>query len=79
MEEALPLQPEGWMILTRRLTAFFFALALANEVIWRMFTTDTWVTFKTFGLTAALFLFFISQSGVLSRYAVEPDAPTDNS
>jgi intracellular septation protein len=78
MEEALPLQPEGWMILTRRLTAFFFALAIANEAIWRMFSTDTWVTFKTFGLTAALFLFFISQSGVLSRYALEPDAPTDN-
>lgn len=35
MEEALPLQAEGWMILTRRLTAFFFALAVANEVIWR--------------------------------------------
>ncbi|MDO8982983.1 inner membrane-spanning protein YciB [Cypionkella sp.] len=79
MEEALPLQPEGWMILTRRLTAFFFALAIANEAIWRMFSTDTWVTFKTFGLTAALFLFFISQSGVLSRFALEPDAPTDNS
>lgn len=78
MEEALPLQPEGWMILTRRLTAFFFALAIANEAIWRMFSTDTWVTFKTFGLTAALFLFFISQSGVLSRFALEPDAPTDN-
>ena len=78
MEETLPLQPEGWMVLTRRLTAFFFALAIANEVIWRMFTTETWVTFKTFGLTAALFLFFISQSGVLTRYALQPDAPTDN-
>ena len=26
MEEALPLQPEGWMILTRRLCAFFLSL-----------------------------------------------------
>ena len=26
MEEALPMQAEGWMILTRRLCAFFFAL-----------------------------------------------------
>lgn len=75
MEEALPLQPEGWMILTRRLCAFFFALAIANEAIWRMFTTETWVTFKTFGLTAALFVFFISQSGVLNRYAI----PEENS
>ncbi|MES2436160.1 MAG: inner membrane-spanning protein YciB [Pseudomonadota bacterium] len=78
MEEALPLHPEGWMILTRRMCAFFFGLALANEVVWRTLSTDAWVNFKTFGLTAALFLFFISQSGVLSRYAIEPDAPTDN-
>ena len=78
MEEALPLRAEGWMILTRRLCAFFFALAIANELIWRMFSTETWVTFKTFGLTAALFLFFISQSGVLNRYAVDADAPSDN-
>lgn len=81
MEEALPLQPEGWMILTRRLCAFFFALALANEAIWRLFSTETWVTFKTFGLTAAMFLFFISQSGVLSSYALPEEGaiPKDKS
>ncbi len=78
MEEALPLQPQGWMILTRRLCAFFFALAIANEVVWRMLSTEAWVNFKTFGLTAALFLFFISQSSLLSRYAVEPETPRDN-
>lgn len=79
MEEALPLQSEGWMILTRRLTAFFFALAVANEAVWRTLSTEAWVNFKTFGLTAALFLFFISQSGLLSRYAVEQETPPDNS
>ncbi len=73
MEEALPLQPEGWMILTRRLCAFFFALAIANEAIWRNFSTEVWVEFKTFGLTAALFLFFLSQGGVLNRYGIEDD------
>ena len=35
MEEVMPLQEEGWMKLTRRLTAFFLALAVANEFIWR--------------------------------------------
>lgn len=81
MEEALPLQPEGWMILTRRITGFFFALAITNEIIWRSMSTDAWVTFKTFGLTAAVFLFFMTQGGVLSKYAVEksdlekPDDP----
>jgi intracellular septation protein len=73
MEEALPLQAEGWMILTRRLCAFFFGLAVANEVVWRLMSTEAWVNFKTFGLTAALFLFFMTQGGVLSRYGVEED------
>ncbi|ESW61197.1 MAG: intracellular septation protein [Rhodobacter sp. CACIA14H1] len=73
MEEALPLQPEGWMILTRRLCAFFFGLAVANEAVWRLMSTEAWVNFKTFGLTAALFLFFMTQGGVLSRYGVEEE------
>lgn len=73
MEEALPLQQTGWMILTRRLCAFFFGLAVANEAVWRSFSTETWVNFKTFGLTAALFAFFMTQAGVLQRYAVEED------
>lgn len=71
MGDVLPLQPEGWMILTRRMTAFFLVLALLNEVIWRGFSEQTWVYFKTFGLTAAIFVFFMSQGGVFSKYAVE--------
>ena len=70
MEEALPLQPAGWMILTQRFCGFFAALAVANEVIWRNFSTETWVTFKTFGLTAALFLFFIMQAKLIERYGI---------
>jgi len=72
MEEALPMAPEGWMILTRRLCAFFFGLAVANEVIWRSFSTDTWVSFKTFGLTAALFAFFMAQGKLMAKYGEEP-------
>lgn len=71
MDEVLPMRPEGWMILTRRLCAFFFGLAVANEVIWRSFSTDTWVTFKTFGLPAALFLFFMAQGKLIESYGTE--------
>jgi intracellular septation protein len=71
MEGLVPLQQEGWMILTRRVTALFFGLALLNEVIWRTMSTETWVYFKTFGLTAAIFLFFIFQSGLFKKYGLE--------
>ena len=73
MSEVVPLREEGWMILTRRLCAFFFALALANELVWRMMSTDAWVNFKTFGLTAAVFLFFITQGKLFQDYAEEED------
>ena len=73
MQEALPMQDAGWMILTRRATGFFFSLAVLNEVIWRSFSTDIWVYFKTFGLTVALFAFFMMQGTLLAKYAVHKD------
>lgn len=73
MEEMMPLQEAGWMILTKRLMLCFFGLALANEVIWRFASTETWVYFKTFGLTAAVFIFFMAQSRVFQTYALEKD------
>lgn len=71
MQEALPMQDVGWMILTRRVTAFFFGLAVLNEVIWRGFSTEIWVYFKTFGLTAALFAFFMMQGRLFTKYALQ--------
>ncbi len=76
MDEALPLPHEGWIILTRRLTAFFFALAIANEAVWRLMSTQAWVNFKTFGLTAAIFGFFMFQSRLIERYGIK-DTPPD--
>ena len=70
MSEALPLQPEGWMILTKRLALFFAGLALANEIVWRTMSTDAWVNFKTFGLTAAVFLFFMTQGKIFQTYGI---------
>lgn len=73
MEEMMPLAEEGWMILTRRLALFFFGLAVLNEVVWRLMSTEVWVYFKTFGLTAAIFVFFIAQSALFREYG-EGDA-----
>ncbi|MFW2542165.1 inner membrane-spanning protein YciB [Primorskyibacter sp. 2E107] len=73
MEGVMPLQDEGWMILTRRVMMLFFGLALLNEIIWRTMSTETWVYFKTFGLTAAIVLFFITQGGLFKTYGIEED------
>ena len=71
MDAALPLQPQGWMILTRRLALFFISLAVANELIWRFGSTEAWVFFKTFGDTLALLAFFASQYPLLVKYSTE--------
>lgn len=74
MEEVLPMEREGWMILTRRVTAFFIGLAIANELVRRTMSMDAWVNFKTFGLTIGVFAFFMAQSRLFSKYGIEKDA-----
>jgi intracellular septation protein len=71
MAEALPMKPEGWMILTRRLALMFAALAVANEVIWRTQTTELWVVLETFAMPAALFLFLMGNFMALQKYMIE--------
>ena len=73
MDGALPMSRDGWMILTKRFMYFFFGLALVNEIIWRSLSTDIWVNFKTFGLPLAMFVFFITQAKVISKYSTEND------
>jgi intracellular septation protein len=75
MGDLLPMEREGWMILTRRLTAMFAALAIANEVIWRTQSTDLWVKLETFAFPAVLFVFLWLQIVSLQRYLIEQDAP----
>ena len=68
MGTMLPMEDKGWMIISRRITGFFFFLALLNEFVWRTFSTEIWVYFKTFGLSVALLVFLASQYPVLSKY-----------
>lgn len=79
LEEVMPLEHEGWMMLTRRFTVFFFGLAIANEVIWRNFSDEVWVSFKTFGLPVAMFAFFMFQSGLMRRYGIDGEDEGDQS
>jgi intracellular septation protein len=73
MSEFLPMRDEGWMILTRRLTACFAGLAVANEVVWRTMSTDAWVKIETFGFPLVLFLFLWAQIYALQKYVIETE------
>lgn len=73
LDSTIALTDQGWMILTRRMMWFFVALAITNELVWRLMSTDAWVNFKTFGLTAAVFLFFMTQGKVLEEHGLEDE------
>ena len=74
--EAFQLTETGWRILTIRWAGFFLFLAVLNEVIWRNFSTDFWVSFKVFGLMPLTIAFAIAQVGLLKRHELqEPSDP----
>jgi intracellular septation protein len=60
---------EGWRKLTLRWAVFFLFLAVLNEIVWRNFSTDAWVSFKVFGFLPLTFIFAAAQYPLLQRYA----------
>jgi intracellular septation protein len=66
--EVFRLTDEGWRKLTLRWAFFFIFLAVLNEVVWRSFSTDTWVSFKVFGVMPLTMAFAVAQVGLLRQY-----------
>jgi intracellular septation protein len=75
MGDMIPMEQDGWMILTKRLAFGFAVLAMANEIVWRTMSTDAWVKIETFAFPVALFLFLWAQIVMLQKYVIEPDDP----
>jgi intracellular septation protein len=68
--DVMHLSEQGWRILTLRWALFFVFLAFLNEVMWRGFSTDTWVAFKVFGIMPITFVFALAQIGLLKKYEI---------
>jgi intracellular septation protein len=66
--EVFRLTEEGWRKLTFRWACFFVFLAVLNEIVWRSVSTDTWVSFKVFGIMPLTMAFAVAQVGLLRRY-----------
>ena len=61
----------GWDILTKRWSLFFLAMAVLNEIIWRNFSTDFWVSFKVFGFLPLTIIFMMLQNGLMKKYSIK--------
>jgi intracellular septation protein len=73
-DSVFKLDDEGWRKLTQRWAVFFFAMAVLNEIVWRNFSTDVWVTFKAFGLIGLTVAFTVAQMPLIQRHALpEPE------
>jgi intracellular septation protein len=75
MGHAMELPDAIWKSLTVRWGFFFLAMAGLNEIIWRNYSTDTWVTFKVFGLMGLTFVFAIANAPFMAKHMkdVEPE------
>lgn len=67
--EVFEITDEGWRVLTIRWACFFLFLAVLNEIVWRSFSTDFWVSFKVFGIFPLTLAFGMFQFGILKKYA----------
>jgi intracellular septation protein len=71
------LDDEGWRKLTFRWGVFFFVLAAINEVVWRSFSTDFWVSFKVFGVMPLTVIFTLAQMPLVARHTIETGESRD--
>jgi intracellular septation protein len=72
---AFSLTDVGWWKLTVRWTFFFFLLAAVNEVVWRNFTTETWIASKMFLSFPLTLLFAFLQVPLLKKHYEGDDNP----
>jgi intracellular septation protein len=72
--EAFNLTDVGWRKLTVRWIAFFVAVAVLNEIVWRHFSEAAWVNFKVFGILPLTLVFAMAQIGLIKRYETKAEA-----
>jgi intracellular septation protein len=71
LDSSFHLTDEGWRKLTLRWAAFFFVLAVLNEIVWRTQTTQFWGNFKL-AAVALTFVFAALQYPLMLKHATEP-------
>jgi intracellular septation protein len=70
------LPERAWRTLTWRWGAFFAALAILNEIVWRNVSTAHWVFFKVWIILPLVLLFGALQTPLLLKHRPEEKPPT---
>lgn len=75
-DSAFRLDAEGWRKLTLRWALFFIFLAIVNEIVWRNFSTDTWVSFKVWGIMPITIVFTLLQMPLIQKHSLTDEENT---
>ena len=70
MGSQVKLTTDGWRIMSWLWVAMFVCSALANEIAWRTLSTDSWVTFKVFGLTGISLGFVMLSLPIIQKHQI---------
>lgn len=71
---AMQLPDAAWRVLTIRYGLFFWASAIANEIVRRTQTAEVWATFRVAAIIAAI-VFGAAQFPLLKKYWTDGEAP----
>ena len=77
LEAAIQMTDRGWLLLTRAWIGFFVLLAILNEIAWRNFPTDTWVSFKVFGIMPLTLIFSFALVPIIMKHQIPPPGETN--
>ena len=69
--KSIPINDNGWKLLSDRWMFFFFFLAILNGFIWRTQSEEFWVNFKVWGMLPITLVFTAFQIGLLNKYKVD--------
>lgn len=67
-------EDKNWYSLNFRFMWFFILMACANEITWRNFSEEIWVSFKVFGAMPITIIFILLQMPFIMRNKVSDDA-----
>jgi intracellular septation protein len=74
LDSVLHLDEEGWRKLTLRWGLFFFVLAGLNEFVRLTQSWDFWAGFKSFGIMPLTVIFALSQTPLILKHEIKPEA-----
>ncbi|MBO9712929.1 MAG: septation protein IspZ [Sphingomonas sp.] len=78
MGKAYPgLSDRGWRILTINYMIFFAAMAVANVVVWWLFSYTVWTWFKFPGVLILTFLFGAANIPMLMKHGLQLEKPAE--